>query len=250
MATRNSYVDQDFNKQSLLNAKIQPLTTTAKNTLAATLVAADEGLTVFDTTLNRLQVWDGASFTDAVPGVASSVVFRGVVGYDATEPSTPALGDLYIFSTAGLNTWATNSEEVQIGDQVIYTGTDWSYIQGNAVQASETVLGLVKIATQVETNAGVSDLVAVTPAKLAAYVASGATNPRPARIFKTTIASLVANTPATVTHNLAVNAASEVVVQTYQGGAQIDLVVSPTSVNAITIESNVGLSNVTVVVVG
>lgn len=55
----------------------------------------------------------------------------------------------------------------QISD-VVYDGTDWVMIDQlpNAIQATETVTGSAKVATQAQTNAGTDDATFVTPKKL------------------------------------------------------------------------------------
>jgi hypothetical protein len=45
----------------------------------------------------------------------------------------------------------------------------WASFGTSAPAASETVAGIIEIATQAETNAGASDLLAITPLKLATY---------------------------------------------------------------------------------
>ena len=50
--------------------------------------------------------------------------------------------------------------------------TDWIQLEVNRGQATETALGLVEIATQTETDNGVSDSVAITPLKLSGRTAT------------------------------------------------------------------------------
>ncbi|GKQ73897.1 hypothetical protein KAM447_04050 [Aeromonas caviae] len=60
----------------------------------------------------------------------------------------------------------------QKADAVVTVKTLWGWVK----QASETVLGMMKVATQAQTNAGVADDVSVTPKKLrAGFAASFAT---------------------------------------------------------------------------
>jgi hypothetical protein len=59
MAVQKIYVDYDFNKNSILNAKLQPVTTAERNALASGYNSSDAGLVVYDTTLHLLYAWDG-----------------------------------------------------------------------------------------------------------------------------------------------------------------------------------------------
>ena len=59
MAVQKIYVDYDFNKNSILNAKLQPVTTAERNTLASGYNSSDAGVVVYDTTLHLLYAWDG-----------------------------------------------------------------------------------------------------------------------------------------------------------------------------------------------
>ena len=59
MAVQKIYVDYDFNKNSILNAKLQPVTTTERNNLASGYNSNDAGIIVYDTTLHLVYAWDG-----------------------------------------------------------------------------------------------------------------------------------------------------------------------------------------------
>lgn len=59
MAVQKVYVDYDFNKNSILNAKLQPVTTAQRNALASGYNSSDSGVVVYDTTLKLLYAWDG-----------------------------------------------------------------------------------------------------------------------------------------------------------------------------------------------
>lgn len=59
MALQKIYVDYDFNKNSILNTKLQPVTTTERNALGSGYNSNDAGIVVYDTTLHLLFSWDG-----------------------------------------------------------------------------------------------------------------------------------------------------------------------------------------------
>lgn len=99
----------------------------------------------------------------------------------STNPNYPAAspGDKYRISVAGL-IGGTNGVSVQQGDIIecyvataagnhATVGSNWSIIQGNAEQATTSVLGLVSLATSSETSAKASTTKVVTPASLAAF---------------------------------------------------------------------------------
>jgi hypothetical protein len=250
MATIPIINDLDITKQSILRAKWYPLTTAARTALI--LDPADEGILVFDTTLDRLLAWNGIAWGDATPQVAASV-FRGGIAANAVAPVTPGNGDLYVFTSSGTTpiSW-TPQATVAAGDFVIWdqAATLWRYIEGNAVPASTANAGLIAIATGPETDSGIVSNKALTPALLAGYTPPSALTLRPTRRFAVSVPSLVANTPFTVTHGLALTDPSDVSASIFQGGRQILVSVVPVNVNSLTIESNVTLSNVRVVCVG
>jgi hypothetical protein len=59
MAVQKIYVDYDFNKNQILNAKLQPVTTVERNALASGYNSGDAGIIVYDTTLKLVYAWDG-----------------------------------------------------------------------------------------------------------------------------------------------------------------------------------------------
>lgn len=59
MALQKIYVDYDFNKNSILNTKLQPVTTVERNALSSGYNSNDAGIIVYDTTLDLLFAWDG-----------------------------------------------------------------------------------------------------------------------------------------------------------------------------------------------
>ena len=59
MAVQKIYVDYDFNKNQILNTKLQPVTTVERTALASGYNSGDAGIVVYDTTLHLLYAWDG-----------------------------------------------------------------------------------------------------------------------------------------------------------------------------------------------
>jgi hypothetical protein len=92
--------------------------------------------------------------------------------------STPSAGtkkgDYWYVSVAG----TTGGVAFNVGDVIIAkidsastsTASDWIQLEVNRTQATESVLGVSRIATQSETNAGTNDTAYVTPLKLITYL--------------------------------------------------------------------------------
>ncbi len=199
MAIKTQGAGLDFLKVGVIkDALSNPLTTTLKNTLATTLGAAHKGLIVYDTDLLRLQSWNGTAFVDP-PSAQTGLTPKGNVAFNATVPVSPIIGDLYVFSSAGSNTWQ-GTNVVQVGDQVYWDGTTWQFIQGNTVSSTEAIAGIIAIATQALTNTGTDDSTAITPLKLATFI--GATK-KLAKTYFVSSVTTVADTPLTINHALA-----------------------------------------------
>lgn len=247
MAEKLYYHDLDLVKVSQLKqARIQNITTTDRGTLAGTLNSGHIGLIVFDTDLDALYIWDGTTFNPVAASVAGAMTYKGSIAYNATEPATPATGDTYVFSSAGACTWNT-SDTVQIGDSAIWNGTSWDFYQGNIVAASETIAGIVELATNAETVTGSDTVRAVTPAGVAAKLADY----KAAKVYFVSSATLVANTPLTVAHNLSLqnrNAFTINVMDSAHTAISVD--VDSVDQNNLTVTSAVGLSGVGITVIG
>lgn len=238
--------DIDLAKLSeILNFKIHNVTTATRGTLAGTLTTTHKGLSVWDTDLSLLYCWNGSAFV-AQGGISGAMTFKGIVAFGATEPSSPATGDTYVFSTAGTNTWNT-SDVVQIGDSAIWNGTDWSFIQGNVLAASESVAGVMEIATDAEMNTGTDDSRAATPLKVKNYIAARAL----AKVYFNASVTLVANTPLTVTHGLALQNRNSFVCEVKDSGhSVVGVDIDSTDVNNITLTSAIAGSGYQVTIIG
>lgn len=246
MAVKEFYHDIDLVKLSeLKNFRVHNITTSARGTLAGTLSTTHKGLSVWDTDLSALYIWNGSAFV-VQGGVAGAMNFKGVVAYNAAEPGSPATGDYYVFSTAGTNTWNT-SDVVQVGDSVVWDGTNWQFIQGNVLASSETVAGVIEIATQAETNAGTDDVRAITPLKLATNLTAKAL----AKTYFNSSLTLVANTPLTVTHSLALQNRNAFVCKVCDSAhSEVSVDIDSVDVNSFTITSAIAGSGYQVMVVG
>jgi hypothetical protein len=247
MATKQFYHDIDLVKVSqVTNFRIHNVTTAERTSLGGTLNTAHKGLFVYDTDEQSSYVWDGSAWDSIAPAITGAMMFKGVVAYNATEPTSPATGDFYVFSDSGTNTWE-GSTVVEAGDSVVWDGTAWKFIQGNTIDASETAKGVIELATQTETNTGTDAVRAVTPATLAGKL----TDYKAAKTYFVSGVSLTANTPYTLAHNLALQNRNAFVLSAFDSGhSQISVDVDSTDQNNCTITSAVALTGVNICIVG
>lgn len=110
------YHDIDLVTNKLINARFQPVTTAERNALSSSYNSNDEGVVVFDTTLNSLYAWDGNQWVVASGGLTPEQVTtlleaynRSVMSVDITQTTTQrtvtlnyrdntSTADLYKFS--------------------------------------------------------------------------------------------------------------------------------------------------------
>lgn len=128
------------------------------------------------------------AYADGIIAAADALVYKG--GIDAsTNPNYPAAdaGHLYRITVAG-KIGGASGVNVQVGDTVICAvdstaagtqatvGANWTVIQANLEQASDTVQGFVELATVAETIAKTDTVRAVTPAGLSSFARKYAAN--------------------------------------------------------------------------
>lgn len=142
--------------------------------LATAPVTTFPGRAYFDTTLNSLRVRNAADTNWIDIGSLPPGLFKikGVIADANTNPAypaSPAEGDVYLITTTKGTVGTT---EVEPGDQLVYVAGTWVGIEKNQIRATETVEGYTRLSTQAETNAGTDDTTAITPLKLATYLAT------------------------------------------------------------------------------
>lgn len=176
MAVKQFYHDIDLvNVGQLVGARLQNVSTTARNALAAQLGAANTGLTVYDTTEKKQYTWDGVMFQADALEVIGSVVFKGEINAANAAAVEKEVGFQYVAGedftlTLGAGPTAV-SYPLEMGDLVLFTSATTAVVtQRNDVTATEAVSGNIKLATQAEVNAGMVMDEAVTPATLHGYV--------------------------------------------------------------------------------
>lgn len=273
MAEKNLYVHQNFNEQQVLNAVLERVgvqtvaDAAALATLTTTLqtlpVPETKRVMVFRTDNLTFYVWDGGGATGVFQTSGSptgAMVFRGGLDGSSTVVSTTTVtdgtntygniktGNTFIFTVAGTLPAAFGSAVVEIGDTLIFRGTtageyadntelttaaNWTIVQNNVGAASNTTLGLVRTATSTEVRDGTTG--APTPSVIKSDSIS-------ARQHAPVAFNLVANTGFVITHNL--NTKNVSVVIRDSADQEIGVLVEHTSVNTVTITSNVALTGV------
>lgn len=100
---------------------------------------------------------------------------------DYKSTGAVSIGDSFYITDVSNGT-TVGTKTVNVGDMLVAlvdapgnTDTNWTIVESNRDQASETVKGVAQIATQTETNNGLDDTKIVTPLKLATYVSNEAT---------------------------------------------------------------------------
>ena len=104
----------------------------------------------------------------AQPGV---LVFKGTVAPTSTAPAAPATGHVYIMNAAGVMaaSWTGMAgNTVAKNENIAWSGTQWESLGSGPApaHASETVSGIVELATSTETKTGTDKTRAVHPAGL------------------------------------------------------------------------------------
>lgn len=115
--------------------------------------------------------------------VTSGMTIKGSIDA-STNPNYPSgiVGDAYYISVNG-KIGGASGEPVEVGDLIVVVndnaggdqatvGGDWIILQDNIDMASETIAGKIAIATQAEVDAKTNDTKAVTPLKMATFVAA------------------------------------------------------------------------------
>lgn len=243
-ANKSIYVNHDYGKVgAVVNAQLNPMTTAQRTTLGGTLTTTHKGLFVWDTDLNTPYWWSGSAWT-APATSQSGLTPKGNVAFNATEPGSPTVGDLYVFTSAGSNTWE-GTNVVQVGDQVYWDGTVWQFLQGNAVAASTSVAGLATLATQAEVNTGTDTTKVVTAETLQGKLAAN----KQAKVYFNSSVTTVADTPLTITHGLTLQHRDAYTLSFKVANSEVQVDTDSIDVNSCSITSNVALTG-TITVIG
>jgi len=110
-----------------------------------------------------------------IAGLGSSMEFLGSYDANTTDPTDGDVGGTYVVTVAGTGVSSFWSTALEIGDVIIQendpatTEADWVVVSRDIIPASETVAGVVELATQAEVNAGTDTARAITPDTLSNY---------------------------------------------------------------------------------
>jgi len=248
MANKKYLHNIDMVKNELQNALI--------HIVATDPVAPTEAQFWYNSTSKTLNYYDGVGVIvladmTAVEGLLD---FKG--GYDAAtntpdldnSPSGVKKGDVYVVTAAG-NFF---TEAVEVGD-TIYAKADnadslvsWVIVQTNIEAASETVAGIVELATAAETTTGTDDVRAITPLKLQQKI-----DALPSSTGKFTGTTTLGSgaSAVNVAHNLGQTFPSVHVYETATN-KEIEVVVTNVDSNNITLETNGAAMGVTYIIMG
>jgi hypothetical protein len=198
-----------------------------------------------------------ANITIAAPGATIDAVTMVAGDRFLAKDQTVQTGNgIYIWN--GAATPATRSTDadtfveleaavVSVEEGTLNTGTQWRQTQVNGVigtnnvifiangssapASSEVTAGLIRTATQAETNAGTIDTAAITPLKLA-------NSPFAAKNFEQTIGDGTL-TSITVTHNLGTRSVKVALSETTGLFRDVNAEVRKTTINSVTLLFNV-----------
>ena len=128
MAAIQFFTNLNLNRNEIQNAVIE---NTTENDIQNPVI----GQLIFDTDIASLKYYDGETWQISKARMPGLLVYKGMIRHDVgSEPSDPKTGDLYVFSSGGM-TNGFGAVEVQIGDFLLYDGTEtgwaWTVIQGN-----------------------------------------------------------------------------------------------------------------------
>jgi hypothetical protein len=250
MAAKSFFHDIDLNKSSLLQAKFQVLSTASR--LALSLVTSDKGFVVWDTDILKLFIFDGTAWVTWASPVVGTLIYQGLANSLTVAPTTTTVGSVYVSSISGNVTWAgitlSPNSTVGVGDMIIFSSsTTADIVEGNNIVATTTQSGNISLATNAEVITGTDASKAVVSSSLSNYVTSKAF----AKTYFISGLTTVANTALTVTHNLNLQNKDAFVISVKDSsGSEISVDVDSVNTQSCTITAGVGLTGISVTVIG
>jgi len=268
MTAKQFYHDIDLvSVGQITNTRIHNVDNTGQTTLEGSLGVANKGLMIFNTedqlagasAAGVFKIWNGTAFVAQALNVDGDVIFRGTVDASLaiddggqSQVVEAKAGYQYVVTTAGTfdagssGVTLVGSQSLEVGDQILFTSTTQAYaIQRNDAEATEAVLGNVRLASQTEADDGSGGTKVITSEKLEQSIK----NRNLARQYTQSL-NLTAATPATVTHNLALQDRDAFVVNCMLGNSQISVDIDSVDANSLTLTSLIALTGVRVTVLG
>ena len=235
MAAKKYFVDLNLNKNQITELSLENRIEDPN--------APVSGEIYFNSIDKKIKFYDGSSWQSIGQISADYVVYKGTLTHSASLPSSPKTGDLYIFSSSGTAV-NFNNQKAESGDFVIYNGSTWDIIQKNLnlETATDSVSGLIQLATQNEVNDGTDNAKAITASTLDGY-----------RLNKTLISVLlfenqtVTVAGVTLTHNLG---NKNLNLEFYQDNEKIILGYTTPTINTVVVKSTFELQNINIIVMG
>ena len=235
MAAKKYFVDLNLNKNQITELSLENRSSDPQTPVS--------GEIYFNYLDKKIKFYDGGDWQSIGQISADYVVYKGTLEHTASLPTSPKIGDLYIFSTSG-EAVNFNDEMVEAGDFVIYDGTKWDIIQKNSNLQNATfdTSGLITLATQNETNAGIVNNKAVTPTTLNGY-----------RINNTLSSVLLFPDNAidlsgiTLQHNLG---NKNIIVEFYLDDEKIILDYTTPTADTVNVKTTFMLDNVNIIIMG
>jgi hypothetical protein len=91
MSLQRIYVDYDFNKNKILNARLHPVTTTEKNNLTSQYNSNDKGIIVYDTDEDTFYSWNGNTWVPL--GLSNQQLENIAAAYDESIENISVTAD-------------------------------------------------------------------------------------------------------------------------------------------------------------
>ncbi|MEA1079515.1 hypothetical protein [Marinobacter qingdaonensis] len=222
------------------------------------LSSQNAGLGIYRTDLRRVAYWSGSEFIFQEIEIDGDIRFKGQLDASLAidDPAQPQAVDnisgyQYVVTVAGtLNAGATGVAfspfaDVTPGDQILFVSSTEAYvIQRNDVQATESIMGNIRLATQGEVDDGQSSNTAVTPKTLGVRLTS---HPK---MFVTSMDLTGAGNDNILQHDLNLVNKDGFVLSASHNGRTIDVEVESIDVNRVKLSSLLSLGGVVVAISG
>lgn len=235
MAAKKYFIDLNLNKNQITELSLEN-----RNSDPSLPVSGEIYFNVVD---KKIKFYDGNDWQSLGQVSADYVVYKGTLLHTSPQPVLPKTGDMYIFSNSG-KAFNFGNQQVENGDFIIFNGVSWDVIQKNIdlQNATEEVFGIIKLASQAETDAGIDSGKAITPSTLEGFRINKAMSS--VLLFEN---QTVTTSGLTLTHNLG---NKNLTLEFYENNDKIILSYITPTINTIKIYSSIELYNINIIVIG